>query len=135
MNLYIIRYSYYLKICFVSVLPYRIKLFFTVSDIVHFFCTCGAVCDTWYWLKRQVMQLSNTGADVDDWDLVNLMFLNSSRDSEIVWMISTYVQYVWDTAYIKKHEVKLDKFFGYLTFKYKMYQETSPDELINLHYT
>ena len=106
-----------------------------VSDIVHFFCICGAVCDTWYWLKRQVIQLGNTGADVDDWDLVNLMFLNSSRDSEIVWMISSYVLYVWETVYIKKQEVKLDKFFGYLKFKYKMYQETSPHQLINLHYT
>ena len=106
-----------------------------VSDIVHYFCTCGAVCDTWNWLKRQVVQLGNTGADVDDWDLVNLMFLNSSRDSEMVWMISSYVLYVWETVYVRKQEVKLDKFFGYLTFKYKMYQETSPDQLINLHYT
>ena len=106
-----------------------------VCDIVHFFCTCGAVCDTWNWLRRQVVQLGNTGADVDDWDLVNLMFLNSSRDSEMVWMISSYVLYVWETVYVRKQEVKLDKFFGYLTFKYKMYQETSPDQLINLHYT
>ena len=82
-----------------------------------------------------MVHLGNTGADVDDWDLVNLMFLNSSRDSEIVWMISSYVLCVWETVYIKKQEVKLDKFFGYLTFKYKMYQETSPDQLINLHYT
>merc|ERR1712055_129781 len=67
-----------------------------INDIVHFFCSCGAVCDTWYWLKREVVQLGNTGADVNDWDLVNLMFLNSSRDSEIVWMISTYVLWVYD---------------------------------------
>ena len=79
-------------------------------------------------------QLGNMGADADDWDLVNLMFLNSSRDSEIVWMISSYVQYVWEMVYIKKQEVKLDKFFGYLTFKYKMNQTTSPDQLINLHH-
>ena len=74
------------------------------------------------------------GARVDDWDLVNLLFTKSSNDSEIVWMISSYVLYVWEMIHVKKIEVKLDKFFGYLTFKYKMHQTTCTDQLLNLHY-
>merc|ERR1711954_513857 len=98
-----------------------------ISDIVHSFCTCGDVCNTWSWVKRQVVQLGRRGAgvvdwDVDDWELVNLLFLNSSRDAEITWLVSSYVLYVWEMVYVKKLEVKLDKFFGYLTFKYKMYE-------------
>ena len=61
-------------------------------------------------------------------------FLNSSCDSEIVWLVSSYVLYVWETVHVKNSEVKFDKFFGYLTFKYKMHQATSQDQLINLHY-
>ena len=80
------------------------------------------------------MQLGNMGASVNDWDLVNLLFRSSSRDLETVWLISTYVLYVWEMMYVKKLEVKLEKFFGYLTFKYKMDQATLPDQLINLHY-
>ena len=106
-----------------------------VNDIVHFFCTCEAVCNTWAWLKSQVVQLGHMGAGVDDWDLINLLFLHSSRDAEIVWLVSYYVLYVWEMMYVKRVEVKLDKFFGYLTFKYKMYQATSPKQPINLHYT
>ena len=106
-----------------------------VNDIVHFFCTCEAVCNTWAWLKSQVVQLGHMGAGVDDWDLINLLFLHSSRDAEIVWLVSYYVLYVWEMMYVKRVEVKLDKFFGYLTFKYKMYQGTSPNQQINLHYT
>ena len=75
------------------------------------------------------------GAGVDAWDLVNLLFPHSSRDTEIVWLVSSYVLYVWEMVYVKKVEVKLDKFFGFLTFKYKMHQATSPNQLINLHYT
>ena len=105
-----------------------------VSDIVHFFCTCEAVNNTWAWLKGQVVQLGRMGVDVDDWDIVNLLFLKSNRDSEIVWLVSSYVSYVWEMMHVKKSEVKLDKFFGYLTFKYKMHQMTSPDQTINLHY-
>ena len=71
----------------------------------------------------------------NDWDLVNLLFPNSSHDSEIVWLISLYVQYVWEMVQVKKQEVILEKFFGYLTFKYKMQQATSSDGSLNLHYT
>ena len=105
-----------------------------INDILHFFCTCDAVCNTWSWLKMQVVQVGQTGAVIDDWDMINLLFLKSSRDSEIVWLISTYVLYVWEMVHVKKQQVKLDKFFGYLTFKYKMHQATSPEKLINLHY-
>ena len=51
----------------------------------------------------------------------------SSHDSEIVWLVSSYVLYVWETVHVKKLEVKRDKFFGYLTFKYKMHQMTMPN--------
>ena len=115
--------------------PYCIKCAGAeIHDIVHFFCTCEAVCNTWSWLKRQVVEVGHLGAGVDDWDLVNLLFMKSSNDSEIVWMISSYVLYVWEMVNVKKMEVKLDKFFGYLTFKYKMHQTTCTDQLLNLHY-
>ena len=81
------------------------------------------------------MQLGNMGTSVDDWELVNLLFLKSSRDAEITWMISSYVYYVWEMLHVKKQEVELGKFFGYLTFKYKMQKVSSPDLLVNLHYT
>ena len=71
---------------------------------------------------------------MDDWEIVNLCFVSSRRDSEIVWLVSSYVLYVWEMVQVKKLEVKLDKFFGYLTFKYKMHQTTSPDQPLNLHH-
>ena len=103
-----------------------------INDIVHFFCTCEAVCNTWAWLKRQVMQLGSMRVNVDDWDIVNLLFLKSSRDAEVVWLVSSYVLYVWEMVFVKKLEVKLENFFGFLTFKYKMHQATSPDQLLYL---
>ena len=81
------------------------------------------------------------GTDVSDWDIINLFFPNTSRAREILWLVSNYILYVWETVHIKKQEVKLDKFFGFLTFKFKMSQTTplGPDlvlaQLINLHYT
>ena len=105
-----------------------------INDIVHFFCSCVAVCNTWSWLKRQVVQLGQMQAGVEDEEIINLCFVKSSCETEIVWMLSSYVLYVWEMVHIKKLEVKLDKFFGFLTFKYKMDQAISPDRLKNLHY-
>ena len=46
-----------------------------VHDIVHYFCTCEAVCNTWDWLKGQVVCLGHMKVDVEDWGIVNLLFL------------------------------------------------------------
>ena len=106
-----------------------------VHDFVHFFCSCVAVSNTWSWVKRQVVQWGQLGAGVDDFDVINLFYANSCNDTEIVWLVSSYVLYVWETVQVKKLEVKLDKFFGFLNFKYKMHQTTSHVKLKNLHYT
>ena len=106
-----------------------------VNDIVHFFCSCVAVCNTWSWLKRQVLQLGQMNAGVEDEEIVNLCFVSFSNETEIVWLVSSYVLYVWETVQVKRLEVKLDKFFGFLTFKYKMHQTTSHHHLKNLHYS
>ena len=45
-----------------------------INDIVHFFCTCEAVRNTWSWLKIQVLQVGQTGAVIDDWHMINLLF-------------------------------------------------------------
>ena len=105
-----------------------------INDIVHYFCTCEAVSSTWSWLKSKVMQFDDMRADMNDWDLVNLLYPKSSNDTEIVWLVSCYVLFVWETVFVKKLEVKRDKFFGFLTFKYKMHQANSPVQLLNLHH-
>ena len=111
-----------------------------ICNIIHFFCSCDAVSVTWSWVKRQVVMLGRMVPNVADWDIINLFFLNSSRDREISWLVSTYVLYVWETVHDKKKEVELNKFFGFLTFKFKMHQATllGLDHVLcqplNLHY-
>ena len=78
--------------------------------------------------------MGRMGAGVTDWEIVNLFFVSSGHDTEIVWLVSSYVLYVWEMVHVKRLDVKLDKFFGFLTFKYKMHQETSQYQLKNLHY-
>ena len=71
------------------------------------------------------------GQNVADWDVIHLFYPNSIRGREILWLISNYILYLWETVHIKKKEVKVEKFFGFLTFKFKMHTATSvgPDLL------
>ena len=77
--------------------------------------------------------VGSIGDGVDDFDVINLFYANSCNDTEIVWLVSSYVLYVWETVQVKKLEVKLDKFFGFLSFKYKIHQTTSHIKLRNCH--
>ena len=88
-----------------------------IGDAVHFFCTCHKTSETWSWVKRQV--ITQVGRDVLDWDVLNLFFPKSKHDREMVWMLTHYVLYVWDSLHVKESDVKLDQFIGYLKFKYK----------------
>ena len=43
----------------------------------------------------------------------------SQCEQDIVWLISNYVSFVWKNFLVGEGVVKVDKFFGFLTFKYK----------------
>ena len=85
--------------------------------------------------------MGQMGPNVTDWDIINLFFPNLRRGREILWLVSNYIIYVWETVSIKKKEFKIDKFYGFLTFKFKMHQATSVGldpvlaQIINLHKT
>ena len=96
---------------------------------MHLFCSCVAVSNAWSWVQRQGVKWGQIGAGVDDWEILNLFYADSCHDTEIVWLVSSYVLYVWETVQVMKLEVKLDKFFGFLNFKYKMHQTTSKYQL------
>ena len=97
-----------------------------IGDAVHFFCTCQKTSETWSWVKRQIIM--QVGRDVPDWDVINLFFPKSRHEREMIWMLTYYMLYVWDSVYVKESDVKLDQFIGYLKFKFK----ESPMKLNNL---
>ena len=90
------------------------------GDVEHFFCTCSRVGHIWSWIRARILGLlGGQGAQISNWELINLFLPTSGRESEIVWLISTYVHRVWEDLYVRNNEVKFDQFFGYLSFKYK----------------
>ena len=70
------------------------------------------------------MGLCDRGLLSSNWELLNLILPSTQFEQEIVWLISNFVRYVWTTCYVGDSDVKLDKFFGFMTFKYKMDKNT-----------
>ena len=69
---------------------------------------------------------------VEDWDLLNLFLPPSDFEQEIVWMVSSYVKYMWDAVYVRGAEVQIDQFFGFLTYKFREHQAVSKVKLKNM---
>ena len=102
-----------------------------LSDVEHFFCLCVKSLRVWTWLKRKVLLLVGQ-QQVEDWDLLNLFLPPSDFELEIVWMVSSYVQYMWDAVYVRGVDVQIDQFFGFLTYKFREHQAVSKFKLKNL---
>ena len=77
------------------------------------------------------MQLA--GQNVTDWELLNLFLPRSDYEQEIVWLVSSYVMFLWDTVHVRSADVKVDQFFGYLTYKYRKHQAVSKVQLQHLN--
>ena len=76
-------------------------------------------------MKKEVLKYGKFHNNVDDWKILNLLFPKSRVEKELVWLISSYVMYVWDSVYTRGADVGANQFFGFLRFKYKELQSKS----------
>ena len=83
-------------------------------------------------MKNEILRYGNLGSNIDDWKILNLMFPKSRLDNELIWLVSSYALYVWDSVYVRGAEVRAEQFFGFLRFKYKELQTRSSIQLKNL---
>ena len=104
-----------------------------IADIEHFFCSCEKVKQIWVWVKMKVVEFARCAQTVSDWDLLNLFLPDSQMDLEAVWLISSYVLFIWENIFMKGAEVKLEQFFGFLTYKYRKHQLLSKHQLKHLN--
>ena len=76
-------------------------------------------------VKKEILRYGKFNNNVDNWKVLNLLFPKSRLDKELVWLISSYVLYVWDSVSTRGAEVRAEQFFGFLRFKYRELQSRS----------
>ena len=90
-----------------------------VGDIVHFFCDCQRTKECWAWTRLKISRWCQQDLRASNWELLNFFIPNSQLEQEIVWLLSSYIFYVWNQCQGKNRTVVVEKFFGFLSFKYK----------------
>ena len=103
-----------------------------IADVEHFFSQCDGIAGTWALVRNEILRYGQFRTDVDNWMILNLMFPKSKLDNELIWLVSSYALYVWDSVYLRGVEVRAEQFFGFLRFKYKELQTKGSIELGNL---
>ena len=103
-----------------------------ICDVEHFFTRCERVVDTWTCMRIEILRYGNFQNSVDDWKILNLMFPKSRLEKELIWLVSSYILFVWDSVYVRGADVRAEQFFGYLRFKYKELRTTSSIQFGNL---
>ena len=95
-----------------------------ICDVEHFFCSCSTVTLVWRWVRGRVVEMLGAGgAQVSNWEMINLVLPTSTFDKEIVWLVGTYVTRVWEEISVRGGAlVKAEQFFGFLRFKYRLAQ-------------
>ena len=96
-----------------------------IADMEHYFSQCDGIVGTWSLVKKEILRYGKFDNNVDDWRILNLLFPKSRLDKELIWLISSYVLYVWDSVYTRGADVRAEQFFGFLRFKYKELQSKS----------
>ena len=90
-----------------------------VDDVEHFFCYCERTRQCWSWVRLKISGLCGQGLRSSNWELLNFVLPKTQFEQGILWLIGNYVHYAWEQCHGRSSRVFLEKFFGFLTFKYK----------------
>ena len=105
------------------------------EDNVHIFAECLMVREAWGWVRMRLLDLlSRDSAGCSNFELLNLMFEKDLMDMEAVWLIVTYVEYVWTEKFLRNKHVKLEQLVGHTKLCYKSNQFSKKPALGHISY-
>ena len=86
---------------------------------VHMFTECGLVREAWCWVRRRVLDLlPDDMNDLSNQELVHLMYPKEQFEAEIIWVMGTYMNWVYEEGVIKGRVLSDEHARGYLRYMY-----------------
>ena len=90
------------------------------EDNTHMFMECSLVREAWGWVRLRLLSLLPNGCGItSNFEFLNLMFEKYVMDNEAVWLIGSYIEFVWKEKLMKKKSVELQHLVGYIELKFK----------------
>ena len=66
-----------------------------VETVEHLFCSCRRVQVAWAWMRRKIQYNGLALPGMSDFDLIHMLSGVPGRSVDLVWLISSYVEFVW----------------------------------------
>ena len=89
------------------------------EDITHIFTECVMVREAWGWVRMRLLGLlSEESARCSNFEMINLMFEKHFMDLEAVWLVATFVEFVWLEKFMLKKIVKIEHIVCHMKLRY-----------------
>ena len=92
----------------------------------HIFTECLMVREAWGWVRMRLLELlPEESARCSNFEMISLMFEQHVMDLEAVWLVATFVEFVWLEKLKRNRKVKIEHIVGHLKLKYRANQVSS----------
>ena len=89
----------------------------------HIFTECVMVREAWGWVRMRLLGLlSPESARCSNFEMISLVFEENVMDIEAVWLLSSYLEFVWMEKFKRKKQVKIEHIIGHLRLRYRANQ-------------
>ena len=89
------------------------------DDVTHMFTECGLVREAWCWTRRRMLDLlPDDMMDLSNFELVHLLFPKELMERELVWVLGTYMGWVYEQAVLRGRVLTDAHVRGYMRYQY-----------------
>ena len=104
-----------------------------LQDNVHLFCECVNVREAWFWIRQRLLGLlPQDVGQLSNFEFLNLMFVSSQFENEIVWLLGVYVQQVWSNIICKKKYLSQNVIKTECAQQYTIHQASYRPSLVHI---
>ena len=83
------------------------------------FTECGLVREAWCWVRGRVLKLLPEDMnDLSNLEITHMLFPKERMENELVWLVGTYMGWVWDEAVVKGRVLADGHVRGYMRYEY-----------------
>ena len=90
-----------------------------LDSVTHMFTECGLVREAWCWVRMRLLDLlPDDMNDLSNMEFVMMMFPKERFEDEMVWLMGSYMNYVYEEAVGKGRVLADSHVKGYLQYMY-----------------
>ena len=91
-----------------------------IADVEHFFCQCERSKAGWKLLRSLLIEINGRrGMLCSNFTLLNLLSPAKEDQRETTWLVSNFVYYTWNQAYVNGVDIKPQNLFNHLHCEFK----------------